>query len=115
MKKVFELFSACIAVMLFALTAHAQITHRDLLEKYLIPATGGNLLAQKDWKPFPKSAEEWGKRLPDSTLKPIIKNGEAALKKDFQPIPATAMLAYVRTGNRVDYERLSFVKRNMLW
>jgi hypothetical protein len=58
MKKIFNIFSACTVAMLFALTAGAQITHRDLLEKYLIPTTGGNLLAQKDWKPFPKSAEE---------------------------------------------------------
>jgi hypothetical protein len=116
MKKIFNALSVCIAVlMLFGITAKAQITHRNLLEKYLLPATGGNLLPQKDWKPFPKTAAEWSKHLPDSVLKVIIKNGEEALKKGFQPIPATAMLEYVRTGNRNRYERLSFVKRNMLW
>jgi len=115
MKKVFNILSVCVGGLLLNFTMSAQITHRDLLEKYLIPPTGNTLIAQADWKPFPKSAEEWKKRLPDSVYQLIIKNGEAALKKPFQSIPATVMLEYVRTGNRVNYERLSFTKRNMLW
>ncbi|MGZ3761515.1 MAG: heparinase II/III domain-containing protein [Mucilaginibacter sp.] len=102
-------------MMLSVIVAHAQITHRDLLQRYLLPLSGANLIAQKDFKPFPTTAEEWRNQLPDSVLKTIIKNGEEALKKQFQPIPATVMLQYVRTGNRVNYERLSFVKRDMLW
>ena len=112
MKRAGSIF--CI-MMLSVIAAYAQITHRDLLQKYLLPVSGGNLIAQKDFKPFPITAEEWRKRLPDSVLKIIVKNGEEALKKQFQPISATVMLQYVRTGNRVDYERLSFVKRDMLW
>ncbi|MDB5117317.1 MAG: Heparinase family protein [Mucilaginibacter sp.] len=118
MKKAVKLLRVCFytaTLLLFYVAGKAQITHRDLLEKYLLPASGGNLIAQKDFKPFPNSPEEWRKKLPDSTFKAIIKNGELALKKQFQPIPATVMLEYVRTGNRVNYERLSFVKRNMLW
>ncbi|MDB5010159.1 MAG: Heparinase family protein, partial [Mucilaginibacter sp.] len=110
----YKMFGVLLLTLL-GVKANAQITHRDLLEKFLLPASGGNLVAQKDWKPFPKTAEEWKKRLPDSVIKNIIKNGEEALKKDFQPISATVMLEFVRTGNRVHYERLSFVKRNMLW
>ena len=107
MKKVFDLSLVCIWLlwlMLFCIPVNAQITHRNLLEKYLIPASGGNLIAQENWKPFPKTADEWRKRLPDSVLKVIIKNGEEALKKQFQPIPSTAMLEYVRTGNRINFE-----------
>jgi len=118
MKKVFSVSIICVgisAIMLIYQAANAQITHRDLLTKYLLPSSGGDLKTQQNFTPFPKSAEEWRKHLPDSTIKNIIKRGEEALKKDFQPIPATAMLEYVRTGNRVHYERLSFVKRNMLW
>lgn len=109
-----RIFAAIIFALLLT-KAQAQITHRDLLAKYLLPASGEGLISQQKFKPFPKTAEEWRKRLPDSVYKAIIQKGEEALAKDFQPIPATEMLAYVRTGNRVKYERLSFVKRDMLW
>ena len=99
----------------YCAAANAQITHRDLLEKFLVQADGNYLVSQKDFKPFPRSATEWRRRLPDSVIKTIIHNGEIALKKNFQSVSATEMLAYVRTGNRVNYERLSFVKRDMLW
>jgi hypothetical protein len=116
MKKLLALLSVYVAILiLWSATAVAQITHRDLLGKYLFSSSGNKLIAQEDFKPFPKTAEEWRKQLPDSILKIIIKNGEEALKKKFQPVPATVMLEYVRTGNRIHYERLSFVKRDMLW
>jgi hypothetical protein len=114
MKKVFALLMVGLMLGL-SFSSRAQITHRDLLAKFILPASGGSLLAQKDYRPFPKSAAEWQKQLPDSVYQAIIKRGEDALKKDFQPIPATVMLEFVRTGNRANYERLQFVKRNMLW
>lgn len=115
MKKAFILVYAGALMLCFGTIADAQITHRDLLAKFMLPEMGGSLLAQQDYKPFPKSTAEWQKQLPDSVIKAIMKRGEDALKKDFQPIPATTMLEFVRTGNRVNYERLQFVKRNMLW
>ena len=113
--KIAVLLMCVIVVTGYGYEACAQITHRDLLEKFLVHPGGANLISQKDFTPFPRSAAEWRKQLPDSVIKAIIHNGEVASKKDFQPISATAMLAYVRTGNRVNYERLSFVKRDMLW
>ena len=93
----------------------AQITHRDLLQKFTSQDVKQSLIPQNDFKPFPQSPEGWRKVLPDSVINKLIHNGEIALKKEFKGIPATVTLEYVRTGNRSDYERLSFEKRNQLW
>lgn len=105
-------FYALILAFSIAFTAKAQITHRDILQRYRGTAT---LVPQSQFKPFPRSPEDWKKILPDSVITTLIKRGEAALKKDFKNIPATVMLEFVRNGNRTDYERLSFEKRNQLW
>jgi hypothetical protein len=89
----------------------AQITHRDILQKAGVLSP----VPQSQFHPFPQSPEGWKKILPDTVIAQLIKRGEAALKKDFKNIPATVMLEYVRNGTRVNYEHLSFEKRNQLW
>jgi hypothetical protein len=112
----FTLLNLFVAVFLILpFSADAQITHRDLLEKFTIQQLKQSLIPQDQFKPFPQSPEGWRKILPDSLIQKFIHNGELALKKDFKNIPATVMLEFVRTGNRSDYERLSFEKRNQLW
>jgi hypothetical protein len=105
------------ALLLFIcyLPTQAQVTHRDLLQKFSVQQLKQSLIPQGQFKPFPQSAEGWKKVLPDSTIVNLIKKGELALKKDFKNIPATVMLEFVRNGNRTDYEKLSFEKRNQLW
>jgi hypothetical protein len=110
------LYSRLLVCLLLAgsFTSKAQLIHRELLQK----ASAGlnlSLLPQAKFKPFPQTAEGWKQILPDTTIAKIIKKGEAALKKDFKSIPATVMLEFVRNGNRTDYEKLSFEKRNQLW
>jgi hypothetical protein len=104
----------CCLLIAGAFTSKAQLIHRELLQK----ASAGlsqSLLPQAKFKPFPQTAEGWKQVLPDTVIAKIIVKGEAALKKDFKSIPATIMLEFVRNGNRTDYERLSFEKRNQLW
>lgn len=74
-----------------------------------------HLIPANQWKPFPKTASEWQHLLPQETQTQLIKKGEAALKKEFRSIPATVTLEFLRTGNRTDYEALSFNKRYILW
>ncbi len=93
----------------------AQVTRRDLLQQFSIQQVKQSLIPQNEFKPFPQSADGWKKVLPDSVIKKLIHNGELALKREFKNIPATVTLEYVRTGNRTDYENLSFDKRNQLW
>jgi len=106
--------SFALALICPALT-NAQVTHRDLLQKFSITEVKQSLIPQDQFKPFPQSPDAWKKVLPDSVIKQLVHNGEVALKKQFNNIPATVTLEYVRTGNRTDYEKLSFEKRNQLW
>ena len=104
------LISFCIS----GATAFSQISHRNIL----IPLEDGiasRLIPANQWKPFPQKAEEWGKIIPSDIQKRLIRKGEEALKKNFRSIPATVTLEFQRTGNRTDYEDISFVKRYMLW
>lgn len=101
-------------VLLGNLAANAQLTHRDLLKK-ASAQLALQLIPQNKFKPFPQSPEGWKAILPDTVITKLIKRGEAALKTEFKGIPATVMLEFVRNGNRTDYEKLSFVKRNQLW
>lgn len=97
------------------LNVKAQITHRDLLPEFTQQSFKQSLIPQEEFKPFPQTPEGWKKVLPDSVIAHIISNGEMALKQDFEEIPATVMLEFMRNNNRTDYEKISFQKRNQLW
>jgi hypothetical protein len=106
---------ALLPVILCALQVHAQVTQRNLLQKFSPQQVSQWLIPQSKWKPFPQSPEEWRKQLPANLIEKIMANGEAALKKPFNNIPATVTLEYVRNGNRSNYEALSFAKRIQLF
>ncbi|GAB3904711.1 heparinase II/III domain-containing protein [Mucilaginibacter boryungensis] len=103
------------SLLLLTISLRAQITPRNLLQKFSQQQVGEWLIPQSKWKPFPQSAAEWRRQLPDSVIRKIIANGETALKKPFNNIPASVTLEFVRSGNRSDYEALSFAKRNQLF
>ena len=69
----------------------------------------------EEWKPYPAAADRaaWG-ALPDKVRAQLIANGEAALKFEWQPLLATRFLEYARIGNRSEYERENFGRRNKL-
>lgn len=100
---------------LTGLQVYAQVTQRNLLQKFSEQQISHWLIPQNKWHPFPQTAEEWRKQLPDTLIKQIMANGEAALKKPFADIPATITLEFARTGNRSHYEALSFGKRHQLF
>ncbi|MFR9166630.1 MAG: heparinase II/III family protein [Dysgonomonas sp.] len=73
------------------------------------------LITYDNWVPFPKiqdrlSWEKADRRL----LQNYIKQGEAFLDYDWPALPATSSLLIVRTGNRSEYEDISFKKRKVL-
>jgi hypothetical protein len=107
------LFATSSAFLSATISAGAQVTQRNLLQSY-VPALRTELIPQGDFHPFPQSPEAWRAILPDTTIRNIIKGGEDALHFEFRPMPATLTLEYVRTGNRVKYEKASFEKRNAL-
>lgn len=101
---------------LLSVVAHAQVTQRDLLtKKYSLNDIRQSLMGKDQWKPFPRTAAEWKAAVPDSVISSFIKEAEKLKQVPFQSIPATVALEYVRTGNRSNYEKLSFEKRNHLF
>ncbi len=72
------------------------------------------LIAKPLWKPYPQTAAEWKAKLPQNILEGLIKRGEQALGKEIPPLPATLFLEYARIGNRSNFEKNSFARRNQL-
>jgi hypothetical protein len=73
------------------------------------------LLPRKSWTPFPTA----GDREPWSTVHSAIRDSHveratAALNLDWPALPATLFLDFARTGNRRNYERVSFGRRTTL-
>jgi len=77
------------------------------LEKILVP--------HAEWTPFPHLSDLSGWAKADkASLDRILQNAEKYLTYEWPTVPATYSLMYVRTGNRSNYERVSFEKRNVL-
>jgi hypothetical protein len=104
-----------ILFLFFPFLTQSQVTFRNLLSgKYGQDAIKQSLIPKDQFKPFPKTPEEWGAAVPDSILTGIVKKGETLLTFDFTPISATVFLDYVRSGDRERYQRISYGKRNAL-
>jgi hypothetical protein len=73
------------------------------------------LVSQSDWKPYPTAADRlaW-EELPAAIRTTLIANGEAAHQLEWTPLLATRFLEYARIGNRSEYERENFGRRNKL-
>ena len=99
---------------LSCLFLQAQPIPRNLLKKFSLADISSALITKEQWKPFPAKPEEWKALLPDTVLQQLIKYGESAAKKPFQSISATVALEYLRTGDRDNYQKQSFDKRNQL-
>jgi len=93
----------------------AQITPRHLLEKtYSFEKVKEVLIPFKAYHPYPKTTDDWKKVVPNGTLENIIKEGERALKGNFEAISGSTSLDFVRSGDRLAHSKISFGKRNQL-
>jgi len=93
----------------------AQSAGRNLLSHFSKEEVAQSLTPLSQWHPFPKTAKEWQDILPDTIREKIILDAEQYATMPFQPLPASLMLEYVRTGNRSNYEAVSFQKREQLF
>lgn len=115
--QIFFMFKKMLATVIFlspCFTLQSQTIERNLLEKFSLNDISSSLVQKDQWKPFPASPAEWKATVADTILKQLIKFGEAALKKPFQPVSASVSLEYLRTGDREEYQKQSFGKRNQL-
>lgn len=104
-----------ILLILLACPALGQVTQRNLLSgRYTLETIRRDLLAKKDWKPYPKTAAEWKGQVPQNVLNELVKKGEETSKKEIPQVSATLTLEYVRTGDRSNYQAVSFARRSQL-
>jgi len=102
-------FSLCLCIQLSA-------QQQNLLSGKFTNAEWINILIpQGTWVPFPKPDDRaaWAKT-DQEMLNAVLKEAESYLKYDWPSIPATKSLLYERTGDRNEYQSISFRKRSVL-
>jgi hypothetical protein len=110
MKKIFLFAFACVA--LISVSAQKQ----NLLSgKYTVGEIKNILIPQSKWIPFPKinDREAWLEADQDM-MKSILVKAESFLDYEWPYIPATKSLLIERTGDRNEYQAMSFKKREAL-
>src|SRR3954463_5536964 len=80
---------------------------RAALSKILVPAAA--------WKPFPKPDDRAGwSKADQEMLKAYLKTAESYLNYKWPYIPATKSLLIERTGDRNEFQSISYEKRRVL-
>jgi hypothetical protein len=72
------------------------------------------LLPAEAWHPFPKPGEGGWDGVPEDERRAFVAAAEAELRTGWSTLPATAFLAYARSGDRGGYERLANQRRHKL-
>jgi hypothetical protein len=94
---------------------NAQVTPRNILADVIpLESIEANLTSRDTWKPFPKTADEWEQKLPQKLIDIHIKEAESLTDYEFTSIPATVMLDFVRSGDRLRHSKIHFDKRRAL-
>lgn len=108
--------SALISLFLCStLWAFSQPFPRHILgQRYNVENVKAALTPQSQFKPYPRTPDEWRAAVPDSVLARIIQTGEASLNYKFESISASISLDFVRSGDRERHSKISFGKRNTL-
>ncbi|MEZ6095787.1 MAG: heparinase II/III family protein [Pirellulaceae bacterium] len=111
----FGLLCCLIGQIASAQTSNAGNEHRNLVQRNFPPSLiAENLVNRADFKPFPISKSEWESQLSDSIRARIVAAGDEALNFEFQAIPASVNMDYVRSGDRKRHSSISYPKRQAL-
>lgn len=108
-----------IAIFLLLFIVQQGVTQNQpqnlLSGKYSLEELKQILIPQSQWIPFPKTGDRaaWA-NADKQMLDTFLKNAEGYLDYDFPYIPATKSLLIVRTGDRNEYQAVSFEKRKVL-
>lgn len=106
-------------ILIFILCITAPLSARNdkniLSGKYSLNQLADLIIQHKEWKPFPDitDRESWAKADP-AILSGYISQAQKYLDYSWPGVPATKSLLIVRTGNRYEYEDISFEKRRVL-
>lgn len=86
-----------------------------LAQTYPLETLGSVLVPRESWKPFPTIEEPDGfEKIPQSVRQAYIQEAEKLLETSWAPLPASVFLEFVRSGNRSNFEALTFGRRRNL-
>ncbi|PLK44657.1 heparinase II/III family protein [Emticicia sp. TH156] len=101
-----------IALLIGLFTANAQVNQRNILaNKYTANAYKQALVPKNQWRPYPRTPDEWKAALTDSLIQGLINAGEAAEKKEMPQLSASLLMEYVRSGDREKHSKISYARR----
>lgn len=106
-----------IALMIcnFSQSGIAQEKRSMLSGPYPASVVRNVLVAQSEWRPFPRAEERAGwVSLPQKVRNDIVRRGEQYLNFKWPSLPATVFLEFERTGNRSNYQNLCKKRRTAL-
>ena len=105
-----------ISAFLIFISVQLQAQQQNLLSgKFTADELKNKLIPQANWIPFPKPDDKAGWAKADQEmLAAILKEAESYLNYEWPYIPATKSLLFERTGDRNEYQSLSFKKRGVL-
>lgn len=107
-----------IALLLLIILSFQQLEaqKKDLLSgKYTKEDFRKILIPQASWEPFPKLTNRTGwTKANQEIMKSYLTEAEKYINYNWPSIPATKSLLIERTGNRSEYEAISFEKRQVL-
>ena len=90
-------------------------TTRSYLTGRYSPDSVRALLTPRDaWRPYPRAGEPGWDAVPAAVRDAHIREAETLIGTTWEPLPASVFLEYVRTGNRSNYQNLSFARREKL-
>ncbi len=111
MKKIVFL---CLLIIL-CMQQNAQQPQNLLSEKYSTEKLSSIIIPQRQWTPFPKLTDRSGwSKADEPMMKAILQKAETYINYDWPSIPATKSLLIERTGDRDEYQAISFKKREVL-
>ncbi len=92
------------------------LAQQNLLSgKFSVEELRNVLIPQREWTPFPRREDRAGWAQADSgMMKAYVKKAETYLHYQWPYVPATKSLLIERTGNRDEYQSISFQKRDVL-
>src|SRR5437660_489929 len=103
-------------ILVSLLCLHVTAQKKNLLSgKYPTDSLKKILIAQKTWTPFPALADRSGwAKASEPMMQAFLKQAEGYIHYNWPSIPATTSLLIERTGDRNEYESISFEKRQVL-
>ncbi|MGL4630813.1 MAG: heparinase II/III domain-containing protein [Leadbetterella sp.] len=94
----------CSISIIFLFIFHSgfsQLTNRNILaNKYSLEFIKQNLVKKADYKPYPKTSEEWKKILSEEQIKEIIQVADSKLVMSLGDLSGSLMMEYKRTQDR---------------